>query len=66
MGDSSASSAEVQKELKGIDYPASKQDLLDHVRDSGKGKDVHDLLKQIPDKKYNSPVEVSKAIGDLK
>lgn len=65
MANSNASPAQVQKELKGVDYPASKQDLLNQVGNSGKSKEVRNLLEQIPDKKYNSPVEVSKAVGDL-
>ena len=64
MANSNASPAQVQKELKGIDYPASKKDLLNHVGNSG-NKEVHNLLEQIPDKRYNSPVDVSKEVGKL-
>lgn len=65
MENSSTSPTQVQKELKGVDYPASKQELLHHVGNSGNKKEVRDLLEQIPDKKYNSPVDVSKEVGKL-
>lgn len=65
MANSDSSPIDVQKKLKGIDYPASKQDLLNHVKNNGSNKEVLDLLKNIPDKEYNSPVDVSKAVGDL-
>lgn len=65
MAKSNTSPAQVQKELKGVDYPASKQDLLDLVGNSGNKKEVRDLLDQIPDKEYNSPVDVSKEIGKI-
>lgn len=65
MRDSHASPAEVQKELKGVDYPASKQDLVEYAARKDRNSGVLDLLNQIPDKIYNSPVDVSKAIGDL-
>lgn len=66
MGKSNTTPTQIQKELKGMNYPASKQDLLDHIDNNGKNKEVHSLLEQIPDKEYNSPVEVNKEIGQLK
>lgn len=66
MENSKANPVEVQKELKGVDYPASKQDLLEHVKKNGNKKEVLDLLEEIPEKKYDSPVEVTKAVGKLK
>lgn len=65
MKDSHATPAEVQKALKGIEYPASKQDMIEYVNRKGSNSGILDLLNQIPDKIYNSPVDVSKAVGDL-
>ena len=65
MKNSNASPAEIQKELKGVDCPASKQDLIDHAKSgSGGNKEVMDILKKLPDKKYNSPIDVTKAVGN--
>lgn len=66
MENAKASPAEVQKSLHGVDYPASKQDLLDHVKKSGgDNKGVIQIINNLPDKNYNSPVDVSKAVGQM-
>ena len=67
MANGDASSAEVQEKLDGVDYPASKQDLINHAKQSGGGgnENVIQVLKQLPDKDYNSPVDVSKAVGQV-
>lgn len=66
MKNQEKSPVQIQEQLKGIDYPATRQDLVDHVK-KGKGESsgVVEILKKLPDKKYNSPVEVSQALGDL-
>ncbi len=50
---------EVQKALKDIDYPVHKKDLIQHAKKHGADKDVMDVLEGLPDKEYNSPIEVS-------
>ena len=66
MGNGNASPAQIQEKLDGVDYPASKQDLINHAKKSGGGNDdVIQVLKQLPDKDYNSPVDVSKAVGQV-
>ena len=67
MANKNASPAQVQQKLDGVDYPASKQDLINHVKkSSGENEGVIDILQQLPDKNYNSPVDVSKAVGQVK
>lgn len=56
---------QVQKDLKGIDYPASKQDLIDHAKKHGADKEVQSLLNEIPEQDYETPAEVSKALGQI-
>jgi hypothetical protein len=53
----------VQKFLGGVDYPATKQQLVEHARDKKADKDALDALQQIPDKEYGGPNEVSKAVA---
>lgn len=50
---------EVQKALKDIDYPVHKKDLIQHAKKHGADEDVMEVLKGLPDKEYNSPIEVS-------
>ncbi|GGU30962.1 DUF2795 domain-containing protein [Lentzea flava] len=56
---------EIQKNLAGVDYPVSKQQLIDKARDNGAGDDVLELLEKLPDRQYDGPnavsAEVSKA-----
>ena len=60
------SPAQIQERLKGVDYPASKQDLIKHAKQGGNGNDdVIKALNQIQDKKYNSPIDLNKEIGKI-
>lgn len=56
---------QVQKYLKGIDYPCSKNDLLKSAEHEGADKHIIDTLRAIPDQDYNSPNDVSEAIGKI-
>ncbi|MBD2292613.1 DUF2795 domain-containing protein [Anabaena sphaerica FACHB-251] len=56
----------VQKHLKGVDYPAGKQELIKHARQQGAGRDVLSLLEQLPeDEEYDNPADLNKAIGKI-
>lgn len=54
---------EVQKFLGGIDYPASRDDLVRKAEDSGAGDEVLDALRNLPDRRYEDPTEVSEAVA---
>jgi len=56
---------QVQKFLGGIDYPIGKQDLLEHARSKGADDVVMSTLEQLPFDEFNSPNDVSEAIGKL-
>lgn len=56
---------DIQKHLKGMDYPANKQGIIDHAKEQGAGKEIASLLEQIPDEEYETPADVSKALGGL-
>lgn len=60
-----ASPAAVERYLKGVDYPASKQDLVDHAQDQDAPDDVMHVIEQMADRTYNSPVDVSKEVGQI-
>lgn len=66
MGNAQVSPAQIQERLDGVDYPASKQDLIDHVKNSkGDNQEVVEVMNKLPDKDYNSPVDVSKEVGQI-
>ncbi|MDR5733505.1 DUF2795 domain-containing protein [Caballeronia sp. LZ025] len=54
---------EMQKALKGIDYPADKQTLLDTARSNGASEEVTNALDALPEQEFDSPAAVSKAVG---
>jgi hypothetical protein len=53
---------DIQKALKGMDYPATKQQILEHAK--GGGKEVLDALQKIDDREYEGPSGVSAAVFD--
>jgi hypothetical protein len=59
------SPAEVEKSLKGVNYPAKKQDLIKHAQQQGANQDVMEVLKEMRDTEFNSPIDVSKAVGEI-
>ncbi len=56
---------DVQKFLSGINFPASKQDIIDHVRKNGGNGDVVSKLEALEDKTYNNTAEVTAEMGDM-
>ncbi len=56
---------ELQKHLKGVNYPASKQDLLDAAQSNGKmDDDVRQALESLPDQQFEKPTDVTAALKD--
>ena len=55
---------ELQKALKGADYPASKRDLMETAEKNGASEEVRSALESLPDQTYEKPVDVSEALGD--
>lgn len=56
---------QVQKFLGGVDYPIGKKDLIEHAKSKGADDDVTATLEQLPFDEFNSPNDVSEAIGKL-
>lgn len=61
----SANPTQVEKFLGGVNYPCSKQDIIDTAIDNGADDNVVDTLKSMPGSSYNSPKDVSRAIGQI-
>lgn len=55
---------ELQKSLKGVDYPASKDDVVNAARKNGADKEVMDALQGLEDQTFEKPTDVTKALGD--
>jgi hypothetical protein len=55
---------DIQKALAGMDYPASRADIVAHAEQQGGDKEVVDALKRIEDREYEGPSGVSSAVFD--
>ncbi len=53
---------EIQKVLGGVDYPAEKEDLIKNAEKKYASDDVLSALKDLPEKKYESPADVNKEV----
>ncbi len=62
-GEQRVSPTSVQKALKGMHYPASKQDLVRQAESNGASGEVLDHVRQLPSNQFDSPADVMKAFG---
>ena len=53
---------DIQKALSGMDYPASKDDIVSHAERSGGDREVVEALRKIEDREYEGPSGVSSAV----
>ena len=56
---------QLEKYLKGLDYPAKKSEIIQHAEQHGADKRVKGALEQLPDQTFDGPTGVSKAIGQI-
>lgn len=56
---------ELQKHLKGVSYPASKQDVIAKAKENGADQELLSTLERLSDERFQTPADVNKAIGDL-
>jgi hypothetical protein len=56
---------QLQKYLAGVDYPATKDDLVSHAQQRGADEELLRTLRSMPGDRFNSPNDVSEAVGRL-
>ncbi|HXS15446.1 MAG TPA: DUF2795 domain-containing protein [Candidatus Saccharimonadales bacterium] len=56
---------QVQKFLKGVDYPCKKDDLVKKAQEEGADENVISTLKEMKMDSFNSPNDVAQAIGQI-
>ena len=54
---------EVQKHLKGISYPASKQDVISTAESNGAPDDVIEALQAANTEQFDGPDDVQRALA---
>jgi hypothetical protein len=61
----SANPIEIQRHLKGVDYPADRSELLDTARSENAPPEVVEALESLPeDEEYEGPDDVMEAVED--
>lgn len=58
-----ASPAAVERYLKGMKYPADKNNLVSKAKENSAPADVMHVLDKFTEKDYHSPIDVSKEVG---
>lgn len=53
------SPAEVQSALSGVEYPATKQELIGQAKDNNADDSVVNALQGLPNREFNSPADVT-------
>ena len=56
-----ANPIQIQKYLKGVDYPASKAALIKNAKKMGADESICASLEQLPDQDFQTPADVSEA-----
>lgn len=57
------SPSNVQNFLKGVSYPAKKEDLIRTAKKNGAPSEVMEVIQGLPDNEYGGPQEVMKGYG---
>ncbi|MCU1604683.1 MAG: uncharacterized protein JWP46_1148 [Modestobacter sp.] len=55
---------DIQKALGGMEYPATKEEIVKHAEEHGGDTDVIEALKGIRGGEYDGPSSVSAAVFD--
>lgn len=53
----------LQKFLKGLEYPATRDSIVSHAEKHDADDEALDALRGIEEKEYETPAAISKAIG---
>ncbi|MGE5547117.1 MAG: DUF2795 domain-containing protein [Solirubrobacterales bacterium] len=51
--------------LKGVDFPARKDALVQRAQQNEADSDILDIIRQLPDTEYHSMADVLKGVGKV-
>ena len=60
-----AAPLEIEPYLRGVRYPANKNDLVNHARQLGASQDMLETLSNLQQSIFNTPADVNRAIGEI-
>lgn len=53
---------QIHKHLGGVNYPASREDLIEKAKSEGADQSICDALEALPDQQFSGPTDVSEAL----
>lgn len=59
------SAADLEKAIAGIDFPKTRDELVDFASGEGSPEAI-DILESLPDRQYRDSAEVSRALGEIR
>ena len=59
-------SSKVQELLKSVNFPASKQDIINKAKEKGADNNIISMLGKLTDKKFQSPTDVMDEVSKIK
>lgn len=59
-------STQVQKSLGGLNFPATKEDIIDHAKRNGASNEILQLLEELPRQPYENAGDVTRGFGDAR
>lgn len=57
---------EVEKYVAGINFPVTKDQLVDHAREKGAPQEVVGFMSEMPERDYVSTMDVARGVGEVK
>lgn len=57
--------AKIEESIKGIDFPASKEDILSRARENSADQEELNVLSGLPDQKYTSITDITQALKSV-
>ncbi len=56
---------QIEKFLKGVDYPAKKEDLIKRAEQNDADENILNTLSSLSAQTFEKPTDVTKSIGEL-
>jgi hypothetical protein len=56
---------DIQKALSGVQYPTTREKLVEQTRRNHANTDIVDIVSRLPDRDYDSPAAVAKEIAHV-
>lgn len=57
--------ADIEQYLAGLDFPATKREVIEYVRDGKPPRDVMSAVSGIDDRIYGGPTELNRVVAEM-